>query len=282
MKIVKREKESHGSTMYGHKLTNRRQLATEGYVEQTYDFSARKILSIELVRMNLPHPVDVIETTYLKNGVVEREYRELESIRSKEELENGQTIFKTLGKILNKRDVRAIKAVDFLKEILERLASDTRFAYKQINSKNYKNTAHSVYIYPLIAIIVATVSSTVNLDFSSPVEISISKQGACLILTFKTLTNQNVIGSREWLAKNPRLESKLAYLCALCREDNMKSTIRIVDNLVIFEYVIKEASPEVPRVYAKEDEQLKVFYELLNAFNPPLSDDAVSDGEVSI
>lgn len=279
MKIIKRELEKSKGNIYGKRLDISRRLGAKGYVEQIDEFSARRLIGAELIRMNIPHPVDVIETTYVKNGVVEREYRELETLRNDEELKNGQNIFKTLGKILNKRDVRTLKTSDFIKEILEKLASDPRFAYKQISTENSKNTAHSVYIYTVLAIIVATVSLTNNLDFEAPISFSISKQGDALAFIFKIITNQNAIKNREQLTKNPKLESKLAYLCALCREDDVKSTIKIVDSSVIFEHIVREVPHETARVYAKDDEQLMVIYELLNAFNPPLADDDQLDGE---
>ncbi len=283
MKIIKREAEKPKSTMYGHKLGFSHRLGAEGATEAALEFEARKIISVELVRMNLPHPVDVIETTYLKNGVVEREYKELETVRTDEELESGQKIFKTLEMILNKRDIRSIRASSFAKEIIDRLRCDARFGYKQFCSESHKNTAHSVYIYTVLAIAVATASATNNINFEAPIDVSIFKMGVSLKLCFKMkLSDNQKIRKRDNLMSIPKLESKLAYLCALCREDGIKSTIKIVGSSLTFEYVIKEVPPEAPRLYAKEDEEKAIFDELLNAFNPPSTVDVELDEDASI
>ncbi len=273
MKIIKREGQGKSATLYGNKLNMRRHLAANVDAEESMqELSRRKILSVELIRMEMPHPVDVIATTYEEKSIVSREYKELFSLRTENERKRDERIFKTLEKILNKRDVKTLKASSFITEIIKRLTNDARYAYKQFHKASSENTAHSVYIYTVLAIVVATVSAINDIDFHSPVSVSMTKEGRVSTLIFKVNTKrQDTLRKRQDLIKIPNLESKLAYLSSLCREDEIKSTVKSIGTSVTFEYKIKEAPPEAPRVYAKEDEEKLIFNELLNAFNPPLS-----------
>ena len=125
-----------------------------------------------------------------------------------------------------------------------------------------------------MALVVATVSAANDVAFESPIMFSMIKQGAILSLTFKTkLCEGEKIRKREAFIKIPKIESKLAYLSSLCSQSEIKSSVKIIADSVIFEYQIKEAISQAPRLYASDDEQSTVFYELLEAFNPPSSFD---------
>ncbi len=280
MKIIKREANDKNHTLYGHKMSVSRLLGAESSSEQIDKFRQRKILSIELLRMKTPYPVDVIETTYTKNGILEREYKELEAVRSDEELEAAQRIFKQLERVLNKRDVRRINARAFVKEITDKLSRDPRFAYKQIDGKIDKNTPCSVYIYTALSLIVASASIADDLDFETPLGVMFSSERGALTLSFITCINSGKAPrSRTQIFKNPRLEAKLAFLSSLCLEDNVEGRIKIADGVATLEYKIKEAPPDAPCLYSAPDEEDRILNELLNAFNPPSSDIREPDGQ---
>ena len=270
MKIIKRENKKEISTIYGNKQGTRTRLGADVYDEaDNKEMGGRRLVSAELVRMNLPHPVDVIEYTYSSGGIIEKEYQQLETLRSQKELENDEKIFATLEKVLAKRDIKRIKTSSFVKEILSRIGDDPRFAYKKNICESRKNTEHSVHIYTVLAIIVASISATSNINFKAPIVVSFSNVGKELSITCEIISKSlESIRKMENFIRIPRLEAKLVYLSTLCKADGVRGTVKAIGNKAIFNYRIKEAPPEPAHIYAKDDEQSIIFSELLNAFNP--------------
>ena len=271
MKIIKREKELGIKTLYGNKMSAHRSIGADSYIEnEELKLYGGKIISVSIVRMEMPYPLDVIEIVRERNGVTTREYTELETVRSDEELKRDECIFKTLETVLEKRDVRTIKLSSFVKEIIDKFKSDVRFAYKDFEKSKSQNSEHCVYIYTLLAIIVATVSSINDIDFKSSVSLSADKRSDTMEICFKSTTKElKSYKNRDSILKISRLEAKIAYLNSLCIQDGVSSEIKTAGSTITFKYKIKNAPPEASLLRSKESEEEKIFNELLYAFNPP-------------
>ena len=285
MKIIKREKEMSIGRLYGNKMSAHNRLGAHTFNEGAgIKLHNGKLISVRIIRMENSYPVDVIETVRERNGVALREYTELSTVRNEEELKRDERIFKTLEAVLKKRDVRTIKLSSFIKEIIARLKSDTRFAYKNFEKEKSQNAEHCVYIYTLLAIIVATVSAVNDIDFSSSVLLSTDKYSDAMEICFKSTTRElKLYKNRDSILKIPRLEAKIAYLNSLCAQDGVSSEIKATGNTIIFKYRIKNAPPEAMKLYSKYSEETEIFSELLYAFNPPSTyepDDSMLEEEI--
>jgi hypothetical protein len=280
MKIIKRGEENTKSTLYGNDTKAHTLLGADVYgIKTTIAFEKRNLVSAELIRMNFPHPVDVIELNYLKNGIKEKEYKELETVRNDEELEKDGKIFETLEKILSKRDVKSVNASTFAKEIVERLSGESRYAYKCFVGKSTKSANHVIYIYTALALIAASISATNNIDFQAPMKFSSSSKGRELRLLLKINTKSLDGVRKSSIVKIPRLEARLAYISMLCSAEDIKCTATANGDEVAFEYLIKESPQEAPCLHSKQDEENQIFSELLYAFNPPSQYDEDEDFE---
>lgn len=275
MKIINKLNKNQSNRFYGNKNTAHKRIAAEDYDE--INLGKNGLQGAQLIRINLEHPVDVIEFSYFKNGTLKKEYKELETLRDEIELECDAKMFETLSKVLSKKDVKNIKASSFVDEVVSRLSSDIRFAYKKWICKSLKNTDHSVQIYTVLAIIIATVSISNNIDYKSPVSISISKRALSTHISVKARIRGIKVRKRDDFIRIPKIEAKLEYLNALCDETGVESSFKLAGHTLVFNYKVMDISPRVPCFFAKEDEEARVFEELLNAFNPlrsyPLDDD---------
>jgi hypothetical protein len=82
----------------------------------------------------------------------------------------------------------------------------------------------------------------------------------------KTKAFENI--SKSSIIRIPRLEARIEFLCALCSLEGIQSGLRKTSESVEFEYIIKEIPTEAPILYAKDDEQMRIFRELVDIFNP--------------
>ena len=114
-----------------------------------------------------------------------------------------------------------------------------------------------------------------------PIKMKFKKSKDALKMDFKMTTMRHRdIRNRMKLKDIRGTEAKLAYIAAICREDNINCTFKLVNGSVAIEYDICAIEPYKGIVYSKPDERKKVFNELMDLFSYTVKDKETEAQEV--
>lgn len=198
----------------------------------------------------------------------ETKLKMLETVRDKVQFETDAKIISSYEFLRIKKDIRKINLFDFLEDIKEKFKSDIRYAYKKFSTTATQNSRHSVYIYHIYALIIATVSLINEMDFAPPVYIEFKTKSKSLVLSFKSKSKRFAgIKNKRKLLNIQGTEMRLEYIGALCREDDISNTLQITDNTLNIEYAFAPTEKE-GALYADVLEDKIFFKEYMDIFNP--------------
>lgn len=239
------------------------------------------LLSITLDRLNADRIVDMLAYTFQTQQGLSVEFKELETVRSIEDFEMEKAMLESYERIIKMKDVENISLEKLSLELKEYFSNDIRTAYKPFNVRKDKNGSHCVYIYHVFALIVATVTLIGDIDFMPPIKMKFKKSKGVLKMNFEMTTMmRRDIRNRMKLKDIRGTEAKLAYIAAICREDNINCTFKSVNGSVAIEYDICAIEPYKGIVYSKPDERRKVFNELMDLFSYTVKDKETEAQEV--
>ncbi len=211
---------------------------------------------------------DLLVKTHTLNQETETMAKVLVGIRDQEEFENDEKLLTTFELVCAKKDIKRINLEHFLEEVKESFGDDIRYAFKEITTQASKNMRHSVYIYHIYVIIIATMSIINELDFKPPVHIELIKNDNNVKLSFRIKSKRlgEVINKRR-LLNIPGIEIRLEYIGALCQEDDINNTFKIIDNTLLIDYAFGELAYKEGALFSNAREEKSFFKEYMDIFN---------------
>ena len=269
MKIIKKNqdvtKDKSGS-LFGNVIRDNRALSANG----GFDFPINNITSVQkrLERKETDRLRDVIITTYVnERGERTEEERELLVLVNDRIFDSVNDMLLSYDRVRKMKDVRKIEPRTFYSELNKRFKGDIHFAYKDFDAEFNSNALHSVYIYHLYLIFIATVSIINDIDFMPPVHILFEglRNGFTVSIS-SSVRSELGIRSEAQLKALEGVEAKLAYLTSLCKEENISNTFQIYNGKIVSEFKIKDVEKEKIRVFSKPEEEDSFFYELCDLF----------------
>lgn len=272
MKLITRNSKDKKSNknIYGYQIDTDKHKSLSNPMEENNDlFLLRglKLSSIELMK-SPDGKTDALVFTYKNGTTTEKRIKELETVRGSKDFEDDSKIISSLEVLLAKKNVRKINLFDFMEEIKTNFESDIRYAYKKFDTIATKNIRHSVYIYHIYALIIATVSLINEIDYQPPVHMVLVTKNNSIHLSFKSRSKRYIgISSRLKLINIQGTEMRLEYIGALCREDDISNTLKITDDSLDIEYVFAPIKKE-GALYADSLEDKIFFKEYMDIFNP--------------
>lgn len=272
MKLITRNSKDKKSNknIYGYQIDTDKHKSLSNPMEENNDlFLLRglKLSSIELMK-SPDGKTDALVFTYKNGTTTEKRIKELETVRGSKDFEDDSKIISSLEVLLAKKNVRKINLFDFMEEIKTNFESDIRYAYKKFDTIATKNIRHSVYIYHIYALIIATVSLINEIDYQPPVHMVLVTKNNSIHLSFKSRSKRYIgISSRLKLINIQGTEMRLEYIGALCREDDISNTLKITDDSLDIEYVFAPIKKE-GALYADSLKDKIFFKEYMDIFNP--------------
>lgn len=231
------------------------------------------LISITLDRLKSDRMTDILAYTFQTPCGVSTEYKELETVRDNETFEREKAMLASYERIIKMKDVENISLEKFALELKENFSNDIRTAYKLFNVEKDKNASHCVYIYHIYALIVATITLIGDIDFMPPIKMKFKKNKSILKMDFSMSSRKHRdIKNRMKLRDIQGIEAKLAYIAAICREDNINCTLKFTNNSLAIEYDVCAIEPHKGIVYSKPDERKYAFSELMNLFSYTVKD----------
>ena len=225
------------------------------------------LVSITLDRLYTNKKVDVLAYTYQTPLGLSTEFKELETLRDDDGFESERAMLESYERIIKMREVENISLEKFPLEIKEYFLNDVRTAYKPLGIERTKNTAHCVYICHIYALIVAAITLMGNIEFKTSIKMKLSKSKGTLKMRLEMKAKCHDIRGREKLTDIKGIEVRLAYIAAICREDNLNCTFKLINNSVAVEFDICAVEPHKDIVYSRPDEKRNVFNELMDLFS---------------
>jgi hypothetical protein len=226
-----------------------------------------KLSKMELIK-SPDEKSDALIFTYKNDKTTKTKVKELQALRDKCEFEVDSKIVSSFELLNKRRDIRKINLFDCMEEIKSNLRNDIRYAYRKFETDSVKNARHSVYIYHFYALIIATISMINELDFTKPVCIELKPKSKNLSLSFKSKSKRYAeILNKTRLLNIQGTEMRLEYIGALCREDDISNTFKIIDNTLEIEYIFAPIEKE-GALYADVLEERMFFIEYMDIFNP--------------
>lgn len=268
MKLITRKTSPRSKSFYGHKIedVSTKSISSDADNKELIN-SDKGITKIELVK-SPDGRQDALVFTRVVGQKTSVEIKELDTSRNDELFEIDAKLIKTYELLSIKRDVKRIIPKDFLCDVKDKFLSDVRNAYKIINTSFNQKEGISVYIYHIYALLIATMSIINEIDFKPPVLIELKKLKNAIKLSMKIKSIKLAeIKSRQRLIEIPGIEMRLEYIGALCREDDINSTLEIHGNTLSVDYIIEEIPHREGIVFADAYEEKHMFNELMDAFS---------------
>ena len=272
MKIIKKNQgvsNDKTGSLFGHMKRESRVVNASDGLGFLKD-SNLKVTSVQkrLERIEGEEPCDVIITTYVnEKGERTEEAKRLFVLVDDEIFESVNEMLKSYDRVRQMKDVRKIDPRSFFSELNEKFKNDIHFAYKTFYGDFKENTTHSVYIFHLYLIFIATASIINDIDFKPPIHILFEglRNGISVSIS-SNVHSELAIKSEAQLRALQGVEAKLAYITSLCKEENISSTFQIYKGKIVSEFKIKDVEKEQIRVFSKPDEEDAFFTELTNLF----------------
>ena len=266
MKIVTRDStKTKKGTFYGN--PDKSPSTSLGAIDLVGVGKKASLVSITLDRLNSNRKVDVLAYTYQTPLGLATEFKELETLRDDDVFESEKAMLESYERIIKMREVENISLEKFPLEIKEYFLNDVRTAYKPLIIERTKNTTHCVYICHIYASIVAAVTLMGNIEFKTSIKMKLSKKNGTLKMRLEMKAKCHDIRGREKLKDIQGIEVRLAYIAAICREDNINCTFKLINNSVAVEFDICAVEPHKDIVYSRPDEKRNVFNELMDLFS---------------
>lgn len=271
MKIVKKNKlDIKEKGMFGHSLSQKRGIsAYDSDINSFPKIKTYRATKMRLERVNADTTYDVIITTYANEyGETREEKRVLEALIDKEIYDDVEKMLSSYERLRKMKEVRQIDVKEFLAKIKERFKEDIHFAYKSLKGSVRKSKSHTIYIYHLILIFIASITIINDISFKPPIYITITSLPKGIKIIFSsTVPNEPELTSESQLKALQGVEVKLAYVASLCREENISNSFQIYDNKIISEFNINDVKKEQIKVYSREDAEESFFSEFIELFN---------------
>ncbi len=273
MKIIRRiDNNKKSQRMYGYDMKGAAASIVSASLDTRQMVKANdEIFSMEIEKSTVGN--DKIKISYNDSGKIKENLKISYYTRSESELESENYLLSTYKEVSKKLDIREIKCSDFLDEVKARLINDVRYAYKRFHIVANKNTRHSVHIYRIYAIMIATLSIMNEMDFKIPIliKLGMEREGLTLQIEIK-LKNKNVVNNKKELLKKPSNEAKLIYLGALCNQDETTNGLFLEGNRIVLRYVIDEVPVDRFKLCSKAPEENEFFERYMDIFNSSFND----------
>ena len=277
MKIIKNLKANENKKrMYGYDMKD----SVSSYVSANLN-SPKQIGRLEITELEIcksENSFDLFRIKYIDGGKLKESIEKSLYQRSDEEIKRENLLLSTYKDVARRNDLKEIKCADFLDEIKERLKSDIRYGYKEFYLETKQNSRHSVYIYQIYAIIIATLSIYNEIDFKRPIKLSFIMDKNDLILKI----NMNIGGidkraTEAEILKESINEARKVYLEALCKN---KGTFALMGETLSLELLVDEAPKDEYKLFSKASEESLFFEKYMDIFNASIDITEEAEEEV--
>ena len=271
MKLIRSHQNKSKSSIINDKNT-RRILLSNAKIDIKNPLVKENVIKLDIVRGEYDKR-DLLITTVKKGEMLFTKTKELLAIRDDEMFQNDRAVALSLERLVKMTDIKRITLDRFFDEIKQKFENDIRYAYKEIDTVSSKNARHSVYIYHIYAIIIATMSILNEIDFKPSVSIEFKGINDELYLSFEIKSKSvSKVTRKSKLLEAPNIEMRLEYIGALCREDGIDSTIEIASNTFKIEFYIFKTHEREGQVYSTALEEAQFFDEFMDIFNYRVED----------
>lgn len=184
--------------------------------ENTIDVALTSMgeLKKAVVKVNMTGATRLLEISLYKGGGTEEA-----------ELLNDKRLFSSYSGIISKNDYKALNLSDFVSEIITAMKDDLRFSYRSFELECFDESIElSLRPDHISTLIVGIIVSLNEIEYRSPIKISIKKfNGGCILsISTKSSTFKSANGIYEISELYPNLAMRLAYLASVCENDGLE------------------------------------------------------------